>query len=208
MVLSTKMPVKILKLIIDSYVGQSTRLSWDNVYTNYFQLLNGVKQGGVLSRKLFTLYIDGLFIELKQSGYGCHINNTYMGALSYADDFILSCPSIRGLNHMIKICYFLPIAIISLLIVRKLCIKFGGKTHGYKHLTLNGNDIEWASEIKHLGNNLNISRNDELDCQIKTSHFLGYVYNIGHLRGNVLNKLFKLYCCSFYGSQMWRRRSV
>ena len=60
----------------------------------------------VQSAKLFTLYIDGLFIELKQSGYGCHINNTYMGALSYADDIILSCPSIRGLNRMIKICSF------------------------------------------------------------------------------------------------------
>ena len=69
-------------------------------------MLNGVKQGGVLSAKLFTLYIDGLFTELKQSGYGCHINNTYMGALSYADDIILSCPSIRGLNRIIKICYF------------------------------------------------------------------------------------------------------
>ena len=104
MLLSTKMPLKILRLIIDSYVRQSTRISWDNVYTNYFQLLNGVKQGSVLSAKLFTLYIDGLFTELKQSGYGCH--NTYMGALSYADDIILSCPSIRGLNRMIKICSF------------------------------------------------------------------------------------------------------
>ena len=43
-----------------------------------------------------------VFIELKQSGYGCHINNTYMGVLSYADDIILSCPSIRNLNYMIK----------------------------------------------------------------------------------------------------------
>ena len=121
--LSTKIPVKILRLIIDSYIRQSTRISWDNVYTNYFQLLNGVKQGSVLSAKLFTLYIDGLFTELKQSCYGCHINNTYMGALSYADDTILSCPSIRGLNRMIKICYFfLPIAIMLLLIVRKLFV--------------------------------------------------------------------------------------
>ena len=48
-------------------------------------------------------------------------------------------------------------------------------THDYEHLTLNGNDIEWVSEIKHLRSNLNISRNDELDCQIKTSHFIGYV---------------------------------
>ena len=58
------MPVKIIRLIIDSYVRQSTRISWDNVYTNYLRLLNGVKQGGMLSAKLFTLYIDGLFTEL------------------------------------------------------------------------------------------------------------------------------------------------
>ena len=44
------------------------------------------------------------------------------------------------------------------------------------------NDIEWVSEIKHLGNNLDISCNVELDCQnvtsecqIKTSHFIVYV---------------------------------
>ena len=36
-------------------------------------------------------------------------------------------------------------------------------------------DIEWVSEIKHLGNNLDISCNVELDCQIKTSHFIVYV---------------------------------
>ena len=40
---------------------------------------------------------------------------------------------------------------------KTVCIKFGGKTHDYEHFTLNGNDIEWVSEIKHLGNNLNIS---------------------------------------------------
>ena len=91
-------------------------------YTNYFQLLNGVKQGGVLSAKLFTLYIDGLFTEIKQSGYGCHINNTYMGALSYADDIILSCPSIRGLNRMIKICSFFANSNHITLIVRKLFV--------------------------------------------------------------------------------------
>ena len=78
LLLFTKMHVKIHRLIIDSYVSQSNRISWDNVYTNYFQLLNGVKQGGVLSAKLFTLYIDSLFTVLKQSGYGCHINNTYI----------------------------------------------------------------------------------------------------------------------------------
>ena len=32
------------------------------------------------------------------------MNNVYMGALSYADDITIICPSIRGLNKMLKIC--------------------------------------------------------------------------------------------------------
>ena len=50
------------------------------------------------------MYIDSLLIQLKTSGYGCHIEGTYMGALSYADDITLLCPSLRGLNSMLKIC--------------------------------------------------------------------------------------------------------
>ena len=34
------------------------------------------------------------------------------------------------------------------------------------------------------------------------------IVNFGHLRGNVLNKLVKLYCCLFYSSQMWTLGSV
>ena len=120
---------------------------------------------------------------------------------------MLSCPRIRGLNHIIKICaFFANSNHITFNCKKTVCIQFGGKTHDYEYLTLNSSDIEWVSEIKHLGNNLNISCNDELDCQIKTLHFIGYVniriVKFGHLRGNVLNKLFKLYCCSFYSSQM------
>ena len=39
-------------------------------------------------------------------------------------------------------------------------------------MTLNGTDIEWVSEIKHLRNNLDKSCNDKHDCQIKVLHFI------------------------------------
>ena len=76
----------------------------------------------------------------------------------------------------------------------------------YEHLTLNDNDIEWASESKHLRNNLNISRNDAFHafhrlCQQTYCKLWSFTRKL-------LNKLFKLYCCSFYGSQMWRLGSV
>ena len=51
--------------------------------SQYFRVKNGVKQGGVISPILFNVYIDRLLFCLQRSGLGCHISNTYMGALSY-----------------------------------------------------------------------------------------------------------------------------
>ena len=47
---------------------------------------NVVKQGGVLSAILFSMYIDPLLVELGKSGYGCHLDRVYTRALSYADN--------------------------------------------------------------------------------------------------------------------------
>ena len=57
----------------------------------------------MISPILFYLYIDRLLLCLQRSGSGCHISNTYMGALSYADDTLIS-PSLYGLNCMLDIC--------------------------------------------------------------------------------------------------------
>ena len=53
---------------------------------------------------LFRLYIDPLLQKLKQSGVGSHINGNFMGVVSYAEDITLICPSIWGINEMLKIC--------------------------------------------------------------------------------------------------------
>ena len=38
---------------------------------------------------------------LRTMGIGCHLGSAYSGALSYAGDITLLCPSVRGLNEMI-----------------------------------------------------------------------------------------------------------
>ena len=55
---------------------------------------NGVKQGVVILCHLFNLYIDPLLVQLSNAGYGCHIAVVYAGALSYAKDITLLCPSV------------------------------------------------------------------------------------------------------------------
>ena len=94
--------------------------------SEYFNVSNGVKQGGVISPIFFSLYIDPLLLALKKSQIECHKNNVYMGALSYTDDITIICPSIRGLNKMLKICNEFAQSNKQNLIV-KICIKYGDK---------------------------------------------------------------------------------
>ena len=115
-----------IRWILDSYLRQSVCVMWDSCKSEYFKMFDGVKQGGVISCHLFNLYIDPLLVQLSNSGYGCHIAGVYAGALSYADDITLLCPSVWGLNKMLKICnkYRLENNIIFN-IKKTVCIKFG-----------------------------------------------------------------------------------
>ena len=58
-----------------------------------FQTLsNGVRQGSILSPHLFAVYLDGLLIDLSESGVGCHWGCSFAGAFGYADDIVLLAP--------------------------------------------------------------------------------------------------------------------
>ena len=74
------------------------------------------------------MYIDKLLLELKGSGYGCHINNIFIGALCYADDLTLLSLSVRGLNDMISLLeVFAKKFDITFNCKKLFCIKFGQK---------------------------------------------------------------------------------
>jgi len=51
------------------------------VYVEY-----GVRQGGVLSSVLFSIYIDGLICQLSVSEYDVYMQFVYISVLFYRDD--------------------------------------------------------------------------------------------------------------------------
>ena len=64
----------------------------------------GVKQGAVLSPKLFTVVSDGLSDNLLQSGVCCRIHNIIAREFGYADDIVYLAPSADALKIMIRTC--------------------------------------------------------------------------------------------------------
>ncbi len=94
----------ITRFLIKMYTSQSIRVKWGTSISAMCSVSNGVKQGGVLSPILFTIYFDEMLHVLKLSQLGCHIGHTFCGAIGYADDVILLAPSFCGLNKMLDIC--------------------------------------------------------------------------------------------------------
>ena len=67
-----------------------------------FKVTNGVRQGGILSPRLFTVHVDALSKSLKQSNVGCHFYSICVNHLFYADDCVLIRPSPIALKRLIE----------------------------------------------------------------------------------------------------------
>ncbi len=72
-------PATYISLLIDSYINQNIRVQWGNYVSEPFNRVNGVRQGGVISPILFTVYMDKLISKLKTCEAGCWVGHHYYG---------------------------------------------------------------------------------------------------------------------------------
>ena len=56
----------------------------------FFTITNGIRQGGILSPKLFSVYMDDLSKMLNDSDMGCYVDNVCVNHVFYADDLCLN----------------------------------------------------------------------------------------------------------------------
>ena len=97
-----------------------------------------------------------------------------MGALSYADDITLSCPSVYGLNKIMNICSdFATNNFMTFNAQKTICIKYRESVRLTEHVILDGKVISWHTGVRHLGNFLNNCLDINMDTNHKCSHFIG-----------------------------------
>ena len=98
------LPIGVTRFILSWYQSQQDWIRWKAALSEPFSVTREVRQGGVLSPILFSLYIDDLLMELAESGVGCHWDGLFVGALAYADDLTLLAPSPSVLRTLLHIC--------------------------------------------------------------------------------------------------------
>ena len=102
--LKRNIPVFFVRLLAFWYSSQKLCVQWGDALSADFTVLNGVKQGGILSPLFFNVYMDELSTRLNTCGVGCNVNGEFLNHFMYADDICLVAPSAKALQRMLDIC--------------------------------------------------------------------------------------------------------
>ncbi|RVE42698.1 hypothetical protein evm_012665 [Chilo suppressalis] len=95
---------ELLRLFQYWYHNQFNNVRRANNYSTFFGLNYGVRQGGITSPRLFSLYINELILELSSLRIVCRIDDVSINNISYADDMALLSPTVRALRELLGIC--------------------------------------------------------------------------------------------------------
>ena len=146
-------PLCFLKIIIFLYLNMKSRCQWRGSFSTYFDVLTGTKQGGVISPRIFNLYMDDLIALLRKRGIGCHIIEFFIACLFYADDLCLIAPTRSAMQTMLDICQqYCSESCLTFNVKKSKILLFGkAKTDLVEPLTLNNKPLEFVSQWKYLG---------------------------------------------------------
>ena len=96
-------PTVLVRNLCFWYRSQELCLQWGKTKSLFFTITNGVRQGGILSPKLFSVYMDDLSKMLNDSGMGCYVDNVCINHVFYADDLCLMAPCAIALQQLIYV---------------------------------------------------------------------------------------------------------
>ena len=71
----------VVRLLLFMYTQQRLCVKWNAVKSHSFSVMNGVKQGGVISPIFYCVYTDELLLKLKRTGMGQYMDTSFAGAL-------------------------------------------------------------------------------------------------------------------------------
>ena len=195
----------ISRLLVNLYMSTRYYVLWNDHISVGFNITNGVKQGGVLSPKLFTIYCNPLIDRINKLGKGCRIGGRSVAIFVYADDIILLSPTRGGMQQLLDTCYqFVQEVGLKFNMGKCKAILFGSFIN-ILPLNINGIDLKYVDSEEHLGHvignfgtyiDLNSCIND-MTCKAN-----GIVRELSYLCTESKRTIFTANCMSLYGAQL------
>ena len=209
--LSTRLCIRLLAYW---YSCQLVFVRWRGVDSDYFNIMTGVRQGGVLSPYLFRFYVRDVIHSITRMRVGCNIGGEMINLLCFADDMVLLAPSWDALQILIDTLYTLAHEInMSFNTNKTVCMVFSPSvsrkvvSHNFPSFTAGNTALKFVNQFKYLGNILTQNLRDDVDiereikclfvrCNILMSRFK-------YCSLSVKLKLFQSYCICFYNTALW-----
>ena len=209
--LDRSLPLPIVRLLMTWYRDQNMRVRWNRTFSDSFSVSNGVRQGGVLSPILFTVYVDELLLQLKQLGVGCHWKHHFVGAVCYADDLSLLAPSQAALRLMLRLCeQFADSHGLRFNASKTQLIRFGRcpSVKCSSRFSFCSTSLPFLNSVAHLGHILRYDLDDYDDILRATRDLVRrsncILQTFAGVDSFVMTKLVQAFCLSLYGSSLWK----
>ena len=165
------LPPTLLRFLWSWYKGQSCIVKWNSCSSLPLGVSNGVRQGGVLSPILFTVYLDELLQHLAQLDIGCHLGHHFVGSVCYADDIALLAPSPSALRMLLQECERFAAdhnLIFNAAKIQLICFSSNPKLKCLGKFSFMGHRLEFSDTALHLGHVLHCTLDDSDDIKRAT----------------------------------------
>ena len=215
--LNTGLPPIVTRTLMFVYEEQYAWVRWGQTQSDRFPIVNGTRQGSMVSPALWSVYLDLLIKELRQLGVGCHVGGLYMGVVVYADDILLMAPTRGAMQIMLDKCEEYSVKNNIMFSTdpdpvksKTKCIFVCGSKKKLSRpapLILCGRELPWVATATHLGHELSETGSMEHDAKVKRAIFIDRSVEVRQTFNfaspvEVLHAL-KVYCNSFYGCMLW-----
>ena len=190
--LERRASIYFVKVLHNWFEKSFCAIKWNNILSEPFKILAGIRQGGILSPVLFSIYVDNILVKLRK--LSCFMFGINFGSLMYADDLVLLAPSVTELQAMLDIvCDELNDIDLLLNEKKSVCIRFGQRWHQTcSPLLTKRGSIQWSKSVTYLGVNLLAGGKFCCDVHIPKSKFYASFNSIYSKLGKINNPIVTL----------------
>jgi hypothetical protein len=216
--INRKVPPIVVRTLLFVYEEQYAWVKWGGARSSIFSIVNGTRQGSILSPALFAVYVDDLIQELRDLDLGCHVAGLFYGVVGFCDDILLLAPTRDSMELMLATCERFaqrnnlqfstdPNPSKS----KSKCIFVTGRSSNLAKpvpLTLCGKDLPWVVSATHLGHELHESGLMDHDARVKRAQFIDKSTEIRETFSFAspveILRAVKVFAGDLYGAMLWK----